>query len=651
MLRAQGQILFAAVTLLATTLGFAESPALTAEDVSAYLDGMVPAAMEAGDIAGATVIVVKDDRVLVAKGFGFADVKKHIPVSAEDTLFRPGSISKLFTWTAVMQLVEAGKIDLDRDVNTYLDFKITGYDNKPITMRHLMTHTPGFEEHVKNLLLRDERQMVSLEAAIKAGTPASIYPPGSTPAYSNFGAALAGYIVQRVSGMPFETYIEEKIFIPLGMRGSSFRQPLPKPLAARVSQGYFEASNDPPSFEFCPQSPAGALSATGMDMGNFMLAHLNGGMLPLRGESSRILKTETVEQMHATANIVAPGIDAMALGFYEQNRNGFRAIAHGGDLTAFHSDLLLFPQARTGIFLSFNSLGRVRATYRLRSALTDGFTDRYFPRQTPLTPASPPAGFRDRAEKIAASQYELSRRSDSNFFGFIYVLGQSGAHVGEKGTLLFDALTAPNDKPREFEETAPWHWREVGGQMRLAALLTPDGAVKSVVPDGYGPVFVFQPVPTWRSKGWLQPALIGAGIVLVIASATWLVQSLSRGVRRLRKIPVAAPARARWVTASRLASVAGLLFLAFIVMLIMMFSGQSLWVLTDPAVPLLRLVQLAALLSVLGAVAAVYAAGWSWRTPAEGRWLSVGRTLVALATLICAYIAIAFHFLAIHLQY
>ncbi len=147
-----------------------------------------------------------------------SDVKKHTPVSASYTMFRPGSISKLFTWTAVMQLVEEGKVDLDADVNKYIDFHIAGFGGKPITVRHLMTHTPGFEEGLKDLLIKDPKAMISLETAMKANTPETIYPPGAVPAYSNYGAGLAGYIVQRVSGMPFEAYVEQKIFTPLQMR-------------------------------------------------------------------------------------------------------------------------------------------------------------------------------------------------------------------------------------------------------------------------------------------------------------------------------------------------------------------------------------------------------------------------------------------------
>jgi len=214
------------------------SPAsLTKADVDAWLDGFMPYAMASGDLPGAVVVVVKDGHVLTERGFGFADRKARKPVDPARTLFRPGSISKLFTWTAVMQQVQAGKIDLDADVNTYLDFKIPPAFGKPITMRNLMTHTAGFEETVKYLITANPKLLKPLDQVLKRWVPDRIYAPGAMPAYSNYGASLAGYIVERVSGEKFEDYIQRHIMAPLGMNHSSFAQPLPanQPRHARTA--------------------------------------------------------------------------------------------------------------------------------------------------------------------------------------------------------------------------------------------------------------------------------------------------------------------------------------------------------------------------------------------------------------------------------
>ncbi|MGH7012121.1 MAG: serine hydrolase domain-containing protein, partial [Caulobacteraceae bacterium] len=211
---------------------------LTVEDVNAWLDGFRPYALKSGNIAGAVVVVVKDGQVLTEKGYGFSDVKTRTPVIPDQTLFRPGSISKLFTWTAVMQLVQEGKINLDTDVNAYLDFRIPPRFGKPITMRDLMTHTPGFEDVYQDQGVSKPAYLTSLGAYLKAHVPERIYPPGEVPAYSNYGAVLAGYIVARLSGEPFDEYIQRHIFAPLDMAHSTFAQPLPAAMRPFMSQGY-----------------------------------------------------------------------------------------------------------------------------------------------------------------------------------------------------------------------------------------------------------------------------------------------------------------------------------------------------------------------------------------------------------------------------
>ena len=210
---------------------------LTAADVEAFLDGIMPQQLATNDIAGATISVVKDGKILFAKGYGYSDVANKTPVDPDKTLFRPGSVSKLFTWTAVMQFVEQGKLDLNKDVNEYLDFKIPEAFGKPITLKDILTHTPGFEEQLKDLFTFNQ-QSPNLGEYVKTHIPRRIFPPGKVPAYSNYGTAIAGYIVERVSGQPFNEYIEEHIFKPLEMNNSTFRQPLPENLAPQMSKGY-----------------------------------------------------------------------------------------------------------------------------------------------------------------------------------------------------------------------------------------------------------------------------------------------------------------------------------------------------------------------------------------------------------------------------
>ncbi len=273
----------------------ANSHELTATDLEAFLDGLVPLQIEADDVAGTVISVVKDGKILFAKGYGFSDVEKRKPVSASDTLFRPGSISKLFTWTSVMQLVQRGKLNLDQDVNTYLDFTIPPAFGKPITLRNIMTHTPGFQETIKELLVADAAAMRPLNEYLREHIPARIFPPGVTPAYSNYATSVAGYIVQRVSGKPFEQYVADNIYTPLGMPHSTFVQPLPPNLAPLMSNGYTRASEPAKPFEFIQAYPAGSVSTTATDMCNFMIAHLQNGQFG----GAQILNPDVAELMHS----------------------------------------------------------------------------------------------------------------------------------------------------------------------------------------------------------------------------------------------------------------------------------------------------------------------------------------------------------------
>jgi len=346
------------------------APELTATDLEAFLDGLMPSQLEREDIAGAVVAVVKDGKVLFAKGYGFSDVEKHKAISPEETLFRPGSISKLFTWTSVMQLVEQGKLDLDRDVNEYLDYKIPPAFGKPITLRNIMTHTPGFEDTAKELFVADASKMRPLGEYLREHLPGRVFPPGVTPAYSNYATTVAGYIVQRTSGKPFEQYVADNVFSPLGMSHTTFVQPLPADLQPLMSSGYTRASQKAKPFEFVQAFPAGSVSTSAADMCKFITAHLQDGRLA----SAQILKPETAKLMHTRQFGADPRLNGMALGFYEESRNGHRIIGHGGDTVYFHSDLHLILDANTGFFVSYNSGGKGEAS--TRTILFDRFLDR-----------------------------------------------------------------------------------------------------------------------------------------------------------------------------------------------------------------------------------------------------------------------------------
>src|SRR5438132_3489333 len=327
-------------------------PELTKTDFETLLDALIPSQLRNRNIAGAVVSVVKDGQVLFQKGYGYADFEAKKPVLPDQTLFRPGSISKLFTATAVMQLVEQGKLDLDRDVNEYLDFAIPKTYPEPVTLRQLLTHTAGFEETLKNLFVAHESDLKPLRTYLVNQMPPRIFPTGKVVSYSNYGFTVAGYIVEHVTGEKFERYIDNHIFKPLRMTNSTFDQPLPVALTPQMSQGYLAAAKKPRDFEFVQAAPAGALSTTAADMTRFMLAFLQDGTV----DGVAILKPETMRQMESRQFELHTMINGLGLTFMEYSMNGQRIVAHGGDTVHFHSDMVLVPDAHVGYFISYNSI-------------------------------------------------------------------------------------------------------------------------------------------------------------------------------------------------------------------------------------------------------------------------------------------------------
>ncbi|WP_254422879.1 serine hydrolase domain-containing protein [Rhodanobacter sp. B05] len=516
---------------------------MTAQDIQTFFDGLVPYAIHRGDIAGGVIVVVKDGQPLFAKGYGYADVANHKPVIADQTLFRPGSISKTFTWTAVMQLVGAGKIDLDKDVNAYIDFRIPEKLGKPITMRDLMTHTPGFEETVGDEFMQSTDQLFPIGAYLKKHLPARIFPPGKLTAYSNYGAVLAGYIVERVSGQPFDQYVADHIFKPLGMEHSSFDQPLPASLATNMSVGYHSASDKKTiPFEAIEVGPAGSLSATGTDMASFMLAQLDNGQY----NGAAILSPAMIALMHSPQSTMAPDMNGFDLGFYRENRNGLRIIGHAGDTAAFHSDMHLLLDQHVGLFVSFNSAGKQAEVGRLRTALFRAFLDRYYPYAPPhedtVTNPQPDAA------RVAGS-YEATRRIESTF-SVLQVLSQSSVTPHADGTIRIDALKDLSGTPKTWREVGPLVYREVGGQTHTKFVADKDGRIQYWISDDFLPVELFQPVHGLRSAGMLKSVGVLFLVTLVLTLLTWCGGWIVR--RRFHSPLAMTVAQRRWRLASRL---------------------------------------------------------------------------------------------------
>ncbi|PSJ38616.1 serine hydrolase [Sphingomonas deserti] len=612
-------------------------PNLTGQDVNAWLDGFMPYALGKGDVAGAVVVVVRDGQVLTQRGFGFADVAKRKPVDPAGTLFRPGSISKLFTWTAVMQQVERGKLNLDADVNTYLDFKIPPHEGKPVTLRNIMTHTAGFEEQVKSIIGYDRTKVPQYDVLLKQWVPERVYPAGTTPAYSNYATSLAGYIVERVSGEPFNAYVQRHIFAPLGMANSSFEQPLPARLQAMMATGYEQASGETVPFEIIGPAPAGSLSTTGADMARFMIAHLNDG--------AGILRPETARTMHSTGNTILPHLNRMLLGFYETNINGRKAIAHGGDTVAFHSDVHLFTDDKVGIYISMNSLGREGAAGDIRNAFFESFADRYLPAARQDTRRVPAETAAEHARMLTGN-WVNSRASVSSFLSLTGLLGQVSVGLDKDGRPVVPVTMGLNGQPRVWVEVEPFLWNDLNSHEQLAAQVV-DGKIVRFSLSGL-PFMMFDRAPWYKNSALLNPLLIAALVILLLTVALWPVRAL---VRRHFGAKLALEGELR--RAHLFSRLAALLILASLVgwaiaITMMMGDIANLSAAFDPLIWFLQI------LTIVAFIGGFLVLAWNvWVTWKGGRrWPAKLWSLALLfAAIVALWIGFAFHLISLGANY
>jgi CubicO group peptidase (beta-lactamase class C family) len=483
-------------------------------ELEAFLDGVMAANLGDKHVAGATVAVVKDGALYFAKGYGWADPNRRAPVSADRTLFRIGSISKLFTWTAVMQLVEQGKLDLDTDVNRYLDFKIPDTYSQPITLRHIMTHTPGFEEDGRDLITSDTTRMVPLGKWLSTHIPGRVRPPGTYSSYSNYATALAGYIVQRVSGMPYDDYIEQRILVPLGMTQTTTRQPLPAKYAADMSGGFkwsggrFESQK----FEIVHPTPAGSIGSSATDMARFMLAHLGNGVY----NGQRILADSTAVRMHTRAFTHDPRLPGFALGFYEKSSHGLDIIGHGGDTGWFHSDLALIPSERLGVFVSYNTNtgGELSFGPFLRQ-----FLDHYYP-VTPTTPATV-ADAAEQAKRVAG-EYQFNRRSYTTFQAALGLAGAVTVSAGDSGRVMLHSPLGDS----QLVPVGPMLYRDAMRDELVSFKAGPDGTVRYGF-LGAAPMMALERVP-WYASPKLHWVVLGLAVLVFVVTVVAAIRRVAR---------------------------------------------------------------------------------------------------------------------------
>ncbi|MEK3882031.1 serine hydrolase [Paenibacillus sp. PL2-23] len=344
----------------ATTADAAKGKALDAASASAFLDSFFTAEEVKPQYVGASVVVVKDGRVLAQKGYGYADLEKKLAVDPSSTVFRIASISKTFAAAAIMQLAEQGKLRLQDDITPYIgEVSFHNPFDQPVTIEHLLTHTTGFDirDPKPEDLGTDLTKVVGIEEYVKANMPPVVREPGSVYMYDNFASMLLGLIVQNVSGQSYETYMEEHVFAPLGMNNSDFL--LTGRLKSQLAQEYTADNQRMERYAVTPTiMPQGGMLSTAEDIGKFMIAFLNGG----NSGSSRILSQQSVDSMEVYRSSIHPLMPNTTYGFEAPNQMpgagaSDKIITKGGNLPGTSSYLFLIPEQNTGVFLTSNKPG------------------------------------------------------------------------------------------------------------------------------------------------------------------------------------------------------------------------------------------------------------------------------------------------------
>lgn len=607
----------------------AAAPATQRQGLGGRIDKLVERQLREYDIPGASVVVVSGDRQLMARGYGRADADRAEPVRADGTGFFMGSVAKMFTATAVLQLVEQGKLELDADVNDYLKrFRIAdSYPGKPVTAAHLLTHTAGFDNSIIGRASADPEGNESLADSLAEHQPDRIRAPGKVASYDNYGGALAGLLVEEISGEPFERYVAEHILKPLGMTRTSFEQPYPKQGEVRLARGHRPEGDGQTTAkgQYGAWTPTGAGAVTtATDMGRLLSSQLRDGAA---GKGTRVLSAKSSELMrerHFGNDSRLPG---MAYVLEERARSGHRFLAKDGDVPGFHSNMALLPDENLGVFVSYNGDGRDNLAFHAGKELVDEIADQVYG-DGGAGGAKPRAS----ADREDAGRYEgeyrSTRTSHSDLTRAAALTGSVEVTAHGDGTLTTTGPLShdPDVTEQRWTPVAPGVFQEQDGQDRIAFR----GGRLSI---GSDPSVAYERLP-WHESPALHQLLLIGGLVLVLGSLLgWAVTALVRTVRR----SPAAPRGAR--LARLLACVTGLLLTAATMGFIALVAdGNALneAVVTGDS-PLLTAVPVLLVAAVLTTAAVLVCAvlawfrrwwGWAARLHYSGTALSAALVLV-----------------------
>lgn len=598
-------------------------------EVQAFFDRFFAREMPKWHVPGAAFVLVKDGKVIFSKGYGYADLKRQTPVVPDQTIFRVASVSKVFTATAVMQLVESGKLNLNTDVNRYLThIQLKDPYPQPVTLAELLTHSAGLDASVIGIAARRPSQVLPLRTFLARQMPPVMMPPGTIYSYSSFGVALEGYLVQKISGVPFDTYIEKNILQPLDMCNSSFR--LTPALAAHLATGYeyHRGRYTPQPIDYFNIFPAVGLYSTATDMAHFLTAQMEDG----KYSGSRILSEASVRKMHRRQFTEDPRLAGRTFGFYERFVNGRRAIGHGGNIRGFASLLMMAPKEHVGFFLAFN-----RDESRFEDDLILSFFDRFYPVSNTDTPLGPLRFSATDLKKFTGS-YRSNPYSRRTFEKLITLYWQFRITANPDGSLEFHY---PHGfKPSErWTAMAPYYFLSGGGQGHAVFDPAGDGNVTHLFTDRDS----YEKVP-WYGTAAFQVALVKVLMVILLSGFVWWpLQAL---VRRLRKRPfvrTGALGWARWA-----AAVLGMLNIFFIVEMLNLLTRMDGWDFVYGVPPAIKALLWIPMVTTLLASVVFLFAVWAWRRSLWSVWNRLHYSVVAAAGLIFVWFFVYWNLLGFH---
>lgn len=614
------------VLAAASALGLvaAAAPAAAQTPAEDAIEQIVSATMEAHDIPGAAVAVVSGGET-ETYGLGFADLEAEAPVDPERTGFPIDSVTKTFTATAVMALVDEGVLDLDADVNGYLDeVRVPDtYPGEPITLRHLLTHTAGFEERVRGLLAAPEGEGDGLEAHLLDHLPQRVRPPGEVTAYSNYGFALAAQVAADATGRPFAELLSEAVLQPLALDATAFGA---APTTATV---HLEGEDGPEPYARGDEAlfPAGGLAATAADMGRYMRFHL--------GDGGPVLSPEAAAEMHGVQFQPDPRLPGIALSLYETYHGTTRMLAHGGDGPGSHSLMTLVPEHGLGVFIAVNGDGRDLGAIAAVQSATDRILDLMLGESDlPNGPAGAeaPAG----ATEAVAGTYRTTRMNESDYTGLFLALGSDvTVTVAADGTVTTTGLTLdPEVSEQHWDPVGDGLYRERDGR-RLIGFGDRDGQIAL-----YDGILVYEHLP-WHRQTSLHLIAAAAGLVLLASLLAWPAAAAVRRLRQRPRTGRGSPA------AVALAAVTGLLIAGSLAaMAVLLAGGERMVNAVLEGSPVVALAAIPLALAAFGAVAMAVAAVVAWRR----RWWGAARRIhygaAALGALVFLAVAELYHFVS-----